>query len=337
MIAARPVGMKDVARRAGVSVGTVSNVLNRPQIVSEARRERVEAAIHDLGYVRNDAARQLKLGTSRTVAVVVMDSANPFYTHLIAGMEAAALDSGLAVIAGSSSNREDRERLYLSLFEEQRVRGILLASTGRADDVVEGIRSRGTPVVLVERGEDAGRTPSVGVDDAAGGAIAVEHLISLGRSRIAVVASRPDLRQVAARVDGARRAARAAGAQLEVIDAEDLTVLAGREAGERIVERDPGDRPDALFCVNDLLAVGALQAFVMGHRIAVPQDIALVGYDDIAFARSTVVPLTSVAQPADLMGRTALALLEEEVAGGMAIPRHVNFRPKLVARESSIV
>lgn len=332
---ARLVSMKDVARHAAVSVGTVSNVLNRPDIVSADRRERVEAAIRELGYVRNDAARQLKLGHSRTVGAIVLDSGNPFYAQLVSGIEAAAEGSALAVIAGSSGNRERRERLYLSLFEEQRVRGILLASTGGTEDLVDEIRRRGTPVVLAESSRDATGGSSVSVDHVAGGALAVRHLAGLGRRRIGVVAARQDLRQVADRLHGARRAAEEAGIELEVLEAEDLTVLAGRTAGEAIVARDRAERPDAVFCVNDLLAVGVLQAFAFRHQVAVPEEIALVGYDDIAFARSTVVPLTSVAQPADLMGRTALALLEEEIATPGAAPRHVSFTPELVQREST--
>lgn len=326
--------MKDVARTAGVSVGTVSNVLNRPDVVSPDRRERVEDAIAELGYVRNDAARQLKLGQSRTVGTIVLDSANPFYGQLVGGVEAAAEDSQLMVIAGSTGNRERRERLYLSLFEEQRVRGILLASTGGTAELVEAIRGRGTPVVLVESAPDA-RGSSVSVDDIAGGELAVQHLASLGRRRIGVVAARHDLHQVADRLRGARRAAEAAGIELEVLEAEDLTVLAGRTIGEAVVARSAAERPDAVFCVNDLLAVGVLQAFAFRHQVAVPEEIALVGYDDIDFARSTVVPLTSVAQPADLMGRTALALLEEEIASPDAAPRRVSFTPKLVEREST--
>ena len=151
-----------------------------------------------------------------------------------------------------------------------------------------------------------------------------------------LVAARHDLRQVRARLDGARAAAEAAGASLEVIEAEGLTVLAGRAAGESVVARPRAERPDALFCVNDLLAVGALQAFAFRHQVAVPEEIALVGYDDIAFARSTVVPLTSVSQPAELMGRTALALLEEEILDPDAPRRHVAFRPSLVERESTL-
>ena len=327
--------IKDVARAAGVSIGTVSNVLNRPDIVSPERRDRVLEAIRELGYVRNDAARQLKMGRSSTVGAIVLDMGNPFYAQLVAGIEAAAESSSLAVISGSSGNREQRERLYLSLFEEQRVRGILLASTGGASELIEAIRGRGTPVVLVERERDAAGGSSVSVDDFAGGEIAVRHLTSLGRSRIGVVASRQDLRQVAERIRGARAAAAAAGAELEVIDADALTVLAGRTAGESVVARSRAERPDALFCVNDLLAVGVLQAFAFRHQIAVPEEIALVGYDDIAFARSTVVPLTSVSQPADLMGRTALALLEEQIADPGAPARHVSFTPTLVEREST--
>ena len=334
MAGMRVVGMKDVARHAGVSVGTVSNVLNRPDIVSPDRRERVEAAIAELGYVRNDAARQLKLGRSSTVGAIVLDSGNPFYAQLVGGIEAAAEDSQLMVIAGSTGNREQRERLYLSLFEEQRVRGILLASTGSSAQIVEAIRGRGTPVVLVES-DPQERGSSVSVDDIAGGEIAVQHLASLGRRRIGVVAARQDLRQVADRLRGARRAAEAAGIGIEVLEAEDLTVLAGRTVGEEVVGRSAAERPDAVFCVNDLLAVGVLQAFAFRHQVAVPEEIALVGYDDIAFARSTVVPLTSVSQPADLMGRTALALLEEQIADASAPPRHVSFTPTLVEREST--
>lgn len=336
MAGGRPVGMKDVAQAAGVSVGTVSNVLNRPEVVSTDRRERVEAAIASLGYVRNDAARQLKLGRSRTVGAIVLDSGNPFYTQLVGGIEAAAEASELAVIAGSSGNRASREKLYLSLFEEQRVRGILLASAGGSEEQIERIRQRGTPVVLVEREREAAGGSSVSVDDVAGGEIAVRHLTGIGRRRIAVIAARPELRQVADRLWGARTAAAEAGAELEVLEAEDLTVLAGRTIGEHLVSRSAAERPDAVFCVNDLLAVGALQSFAFRHQVAVPEQIALVGYDDIAFARSTVVPLTSVAQPADLMGRTALALLEEEIAEQASPRRHVSFRPTLVERASTL-
>jgi LacI family transcriptional regulator len=320
---ARTVGMKEVAQAAGVSVGTVSNVLNKPDIVSPDRRSRVEAAIAELGYVRNDAARMLKLGRSRTVGAIVLDVANPFYTDLLGGMEAAAEDAGLAVIMGSSGNRASRERVHLSQFEEQRVRGVLLTSVGTDDDQVASVIERGTPVVLVESESRIPGASTVSVDDN-------------GRERIAMVFARQDLHQVRDRIDGAQKAASELGVDLELIEADDLAVLAGRRVGEDLVRRSASDRPDAVFCVNDLLAVGAMQAFVFEARIAVPEDIALIGYDDIAFARSTVVPLTSIAQPADLMGRTALELLETRISSGPeAEDQHVRFTPRLVVRESS--
>jgi LacI family transcriptional regulator len=328
--------MKEVAQAAGVSVGTVSNVLNKPDIVSPDRRSRVEAAIAELGYVRNDAARMLKLGRSRTVGAIVLDVANPFYTDLLGGMEAAAEDAGLAVIMGSSGNRASRERVHLSQFEEQRVRGVLLTSVGTDDDQVASVIERGTPVVLVESESRIPGASTVSVDDTAGGALAVRHLVENGRERIAMVFARQDLHQVRDRIDGAQKAASELGVDLELIEADDLAVLAGRRVGEDLVRRSASDRPDAVFCVNDLLAVGAMQAFVFEARIAVPEDIALIGYDDIAFARSTVVPLTSIAQPADLMGRTALELLETRISSGPeAEDQHVRFTPRLVVRESS--
>jgi LacI family transcriptional regulator len=216
------------------------------------------------------------------------------------------------------------------------VRGVLLTSVGTDDDQVASVIERGTPVVLVESESRIPGASTVSVDDTAGGALAVRHLVENGRERIAMVFARQDLHQVRDRIDGAQKAASELGVDLELIEADDLAVLAGRRVGEDLVRRSASDRPDAVFCVNDLLAVGAMQAFVFEARIAVPEDIALIGYDDIAFARSTVVPLTSIAQPADLMGRTALELLETRISSGPeAEDQHVRFTPRLVVRESS--
>lgn len=331
----RQVGIKDVARQAGVSVGTVSNVLNRPDLVSEIKREKVERAITQLGYVRNGAARQLKVGRSRTAAALVLDMGNPFYSQLVHGMETEADQRGLAVITGSSRGLPDREKTYLAMFEEQRARGILLASAGQTDEAVRGVRERGTPVVRVE--DDTDETGAwVAVDHRHGGRIAVEHLVALGRRRIAVVMAHPDLRQVQERLDGAAEAVAGSSAQIEILDAGDLDVIAGRAMGEQIARRGRAERPDAVFCVNDLLAVGVMQALVFGGDIAVPEDIALIGYDDIAFSRATVVPLSTIAQPSEQMGRAAVELLEEEItAGGSVEPRGIRFAPRLVVRGSS--
>src|SRR5690606_13850249 len=296
------VSIRDVANRAGVSVGTVSNVLNRPSAVADATVERVRQAIDDLGYVRNDAARQLRAGRSTTIGLVVLDAGNPFFADVARGAEDAAAERGLSVLLGNSDEQPSREEAYLALFEEQRVRGVLLSPSSETLAAAQRLRDHGIPVVLVDRTAPGSDFSSVAVDDVRGGYIAASHLLDRGRRRIAFVGGQPTLRQVVDRHAGAERAvAEVAGATLETLPTDQLTVLAGRGAGVALVARAPEDRPDAIFAANDLVAVGIMQALVMTGSVRVPEDIALVGYDDIAFAQSTVVPLTSIRQPAHLI------------------------------------
>ena len=329
------VKIKDVAAHAGVSVGTVSNVLNGRDTVSPGVVERVRAAIDALGYVRNDAARQLRAGRSRAIALVVLDVGNPFFAAVARGAEARAADDGYVVLLGSSGADADQERLYVDQFREQRVAGVLLTPADAGGDVVEHLAAAGIPVVLVDEQTAGDDVCTVSVDDVEGGHLAVAHLLERGRRRIAFVAGPLSTRQVADRLAGARRAvADVEGASLEVIEADAMTVLAGRAAGEELRER--ADRPDAVFAANDLLAVGVLQALTMLGGIRVPDDIALVGYDDIDFAAATVVPLTSVRQPAEALGSTAVDLLLRQLDGGVdPAERQVRFQPELVVRASS--
>lgn len=329
------VGVKDVAAAAGVSVGTVSNVLNRPDRVSARTVERVHKAIDELGFVRNDAARQLRAGRSRSIGLVVPDIGNPFFAEVARGAEDRAADAGMTVLLGNSDENVQRQNAHLALFQEQRVNGVLL--TPASDDLssVERFAAGGMPVVLVDRDVDADAFASVSVDDVEGGRHAVQHLLDGGRRRIAFVCGPRSVQQVADRLRGAEDAvAGTPGATLEVIEQSSLTVLQGRAAGELLVARESEDRPDAVFAANDLLAVGLLQAFSFGSGIRVPEDIAMVGYDDIDFASATVVPLSSVRQPARLLGWTGVDLLLKELDGADH-ERRVRFQPELVARESS--
>lgn len=330
------VSIRDVANRAGVSVGTVSNVLNRPDGVGQVATDRVRAAIAELGYVRNDAARRLRAGRSATVGLVVLDAGNPFFADIARGAEDAAGRRGISVLLGNSDERRDREDAYLALFEEQRVRGVLLSPSSESLEAALRLRDRGIPVVLVDRAAPSGELSSVAVDDVRGGHLAVRHLLDEGRRRIAFVGGQPGLRQVGDRLTGAERAvAEVAGATLETIPTDQLTVLAGREAGSGIAARPASGRPDAVFAANDLVAVGVMQALVMLGSVRVPEDIALVGYDDIAFAQSTVVPLTSVRQPAQAIGSTALELLDAHADDPAREAKAIEFEPELVVRASS--
>lgn len=330
--------IQDVAKLAGVSLGTVSNVLNYPGRVRPETVEKVTRAIDQLGFVRNDAARQLKAGRSNAIGLVVLDASNPFFAELAKGAENAAVHSGFQVLIGNSSHEVARESAYLKMFQSQRLDGVLLSPVDDATEAVRQLRSLGTQTVLVDRRADPSLCCSVSVDDFAGGRSAVLHLLGLGRKRIGFVGGSLDIQQINDRFAGAKSAIDTVpGATLHQYEAKNQDVLSGREIGLRIIEENAATRVDAIFAANDLLAVGLLQAFALKNRLAVPEEIAIVGYDDIDFAQATVVPLTSVRQPADLLGSTAFEMLLEEIENpGDHHHRQVTFQPELVVRASTV-
>ena len=332
-----PVSTRDVAQRAGVSVGTVSNVLNRPGEVSAESADRVTRAIEELGYVRNDAARKLRAGVSTTVGFVVLDGQNPFYSDVVRGAEDEATSHGIAILYGNTDEDPRRERLYLDLFEEQQVRGLLIAPYGDVTSRLERLHERGIATVLLDRFSGDGRFWSVSVRSVAGGRLAVGHLIGGGRRRIAFVGGPFDIRQVNDRLAGARVAAENAGEHIdiEVVATAAMTVEQGVAAGTRIISRPRREWPDALFAANDLLALGLLQSLVVEGRMLVPDDIAIMGFDDIAFAAAPAVPLSSIRQPSRMIGRTALRIVLEEAADPTSVPRQTVFPPELVVRRST--
>jgi LacI family transcriptional regulator len=321
------VGVKDVARAAGVSVGTVSNVLNRPEIVRAETRYRVQAEMARLGFVRNESARQLRQGRSRTLAYVFLDATNPFFTDVARGAEKAAEEAGLALFLCNSNGDPEREDRYLDMLHQQRVLGVLVTALDHTNPRLGALRAQGTPVVLVDHpAEITGPWCSVGVDDRLGGELAVSHLVELGHERIAFAGGPMTLPQVADRLAGARRAL--GTAELVVLETGGCTLAAGRHAARRLAGAT------ALFCANDLVALGALQQLTL-DGVAVPRDVAIVGYDDIEFATAAAIPLTSVRQPRDRLGRTATELLIAEATEGEHEHRAVSFVPELVIRAST--
>ncbi len=336
-LVARVAGIKDVARQAGVSVGTVSNVINRPEAVLPETRARVLAAIEELGYVRSESARQLRAGRSRIMALLVLDMGNPFFVDVARGAERAARQAGLGVMVCNSGQSPAEEAEYLGLFAEQRVCGVLVTPADATGRNLESFARHRIPYVLVDRVASGTGTCAVSVDDVRGGALAVGHLISAGHRSVAYVSGPGDLHQIRDRRQGALSALAEAGLPPEAlveIPSDRLDVAAGRDAGARLLGLVP--RPTAVFCANDLLALGVLQA-LYAAGVRVPQDIAIVGYDDIEFAAAAAVPLTSVRQPAVVMGRMAAELLLEEAddEGGTHEHRSVVLQPELVVRASS--
>jgi LacI family transcriptional regulator len=329
----------DVAAAAGVSVGTVSNVLNRPHLVSAETLERVTTVIAELGFVRNESARQLRAGFSRAIGLVVIDAANPFFADVARGVEDAVEKVGGVVLLGNSAGEQTRERRYLELFEEQRVKGVLIAPVSEADPQLGALTRLGIPVVFLDRhGEDSAHS-SVSVDDVTGGRIAAAHLVERGHLQVAFVGGPSRLRQVRERRQGAEVVMEATErASLLAISTRGLTVAAGREAADDLVMMSSDLRPTAVFAANDLIAIGLLQG-LSAQRIRVPEDIAIVGYDDIEFAATAAIPLSSVRQPRAELGRRGAELLFEELdaleSGSPVEHQHVRFQPELVVRLSS--
>jgi LacI family transcriptional regulator len=333
----RRASVKDVAAAAAVSLGTVSNVLNRPDRVSTATRERVERAMAELGFVRNESARSLRAGQSSTLAYVMLDGRNPFFTDVAHGIETAVEASGLSLFLCNSDGRVSRETAYLEHLQEQRVLGILITPVDPASAAIDVAVAKGTPLVIIDRARKSEDLCAVDVDDVLGGRLAAEHLIDMGHRRVAFVGGPLLIGQVMERYEGARQAWEDAGLppeDLTLLECAALTVDAGRSAGDQLAGIPTRRRPTAAFCANDLVALGLLQQCIRrGWRV--PEDLAIVGYDDIEFAAAAAVPLTSVRQPREELGRRAAELVLDESTNPHHRHQQVTFTPTLVARAST--
>jgi LacI family transcriptional regulator len=328
------VGIKDVARRAGVSPGTVSNVLNRPERVAAETRSRVERAIRELGFVRNGSASTLRAGQSRAIGLVVLDVGNPFFVEVARGVEDVVSDRDHAVILCNSGESPDKEARNLRVLAEQRVRGVLITPAGDDTSGLRRLHERGVAVVFVDH-PASGEVCSVAVDDVAGGELAVGHLIANGARRLAFVSGPAAIRQCSDRRRGALRALETAGLPPDALTdvmVPEMNAHGGRIAAETLLDEG---LTDAVFCANDLLGLGVLRTLLQAG-VRVPGDVALIGYDDIEFSSAAAVPLSSIRQPTYQLGKIATELLLEECddPSGHA-HQQIMFQPELVVRESS--
>ncbi|AEE47107.1 LacI family DNA-binding transcriptional regulator [Cellulomonas fimi] len=336
--ARRRPSVADVARAAGVSVGSVSNVLNRPDTVLPETRERVEEAIRSLSFVRNGPARQLRRGTITTVGAIVLDIRNPFFTDVARGIEdRLALDDHTLMLASSDDDPE-RESKYLRMFEEHGVLGLLVVPTSSAHEHLVEIQERGVPVVLLDAPSSTTDMPSVSVDDVAGGTLAMAHLLSLGHHSVVFLNGPHTIRQCQARRTGVDRAVEAAGlAPDRVVDEVTLTTMdasGGDAALAAWIARHGGRAPDAVFCVNDLVAIGVQRRLRRHGGSELLARTAIVGYDDIDVAAELAQPLTSVRQPTHEMGYAAANVLLHGAERSDA--EHIVFQPELVVRASTV-
>jgi DNA-binding LacI/PurR family transcriptional regulator len=340
-LARRRVTSYDVARAAGVSQTTVSFVLNQ---VAEANirdetRQRVMAAAEELGYVPDAAAQALVRGRTQIIGVVVTTVIDPFIGALVQTIESAAHDQGYVVILATSNDIPEREVAAARMLQSRRVDGVIIASS-RASALYKGqMEQLGVPVVVINSLTEPSDqlVVSVGVDNRHGGNTATAHLIHKGHRRVAYVASPPDRSDNKERMAGYRQAL----AEADIAYSPSL-VLQGTgdtDGGQRALPAllSLDEPPSAVFCYNDLTAIGLIDA-ARRAGLALPQDLAIVGFDDIAFAQFCHPPLTTIAQPIAELGRQAielvLALLSED-AQGAASGGNVTIPGRLVVRASS--
>ncbi|MBB4934898.1 LacI family transcriptional regulator [Lipingzhangella halophila] len=337
--AGRPVGINEVAARAGVSPATVSNVLNRPERVAGDTRRRVEEAIAELDYVRNSSGSNLRSGRSDSIGLVVHDVTNPFFTEVARGVQDAAAGEGRAVVLLNSDEQASWQSRSLRLLAEQRAAGAVVMPVDDDMSDLLWLRGRGTPWVVLDRGDvGADLGCSVTVDNHAGGLAAGRHLIGLGHERVTFVSGPLGIEQCARRLDGLRAACEESGLAPErairVVETPQLNPRSGEQAVEEVLAGGPRRRPQAAFCANDQLALGLLKS--LGARgLRVPDDLSVVGYDDVDVAGLVHPGLTTVAQPKYELGRAAMRLLHSELSDADHVHQRLRFEPELVVRGST--
>ena len=334
---AGPATLEEVARVAKVSRATVSRVVNGDRRVAELTRSTVEAAVRDLGYLPERAARSLLTKVAREVVVVISEPTaqlfgDPFFPRILRGISDALSAEEMQLVLLMPQMRADELRVERYLAAGH-VDGVLLVSLHGPDPLPEDLRARGIPVVV------GGRPPSTGityvdVDNQRGAAAAVQHLLADGRRQVATIAGPQDMPAGADRLAGYHEALGSAGLAIneQLVEIADFSLEGGRSAMERLLARAP--RLDSVFIASDLMAMGALSALQAAGR-SVPSDVAVIGFDDSPLAAQAQPPLSSVRQPIEEMGREMAHLLIRMVTSRERVARQVILATELVVRASS--
>jgi DNA-binding LacI/PurR family transcriptional regulator len=328
--------LQEVAKRAKVSIATVSRVLNKSDKVVPETRATVEQALRDLGYRPSRVARRLRMnsGHAHLVGLIIPDIQNPFYAEIARGVEDAAYASEYALILCNSDESLDKERFYLDVMRAESVDGIVLPPFDDTDVAVAEMVETGIPVVCVDRSHAKVKTDLVEVDNYQGALEAVRHLIEKGHKGIALIEGRTQVSTSRERRRGYLDALAAHGitARKELMRAGDFKQESGRVLTNELLDlRKP---PTALFVCNNLMTVGALGALHQ-RGLRVPSDMALVGFDDLPWAEALDPPPTVVRQPAYEVGRQAMELLLKRIMEPDRPPVTVRLRPELVIRRST--
>ncbi|MGO4537763.1 LacI family DNA-binding transcriptional regulator [Paenibacillus sp. 2TAB19] len=324
----------DVAKEAGVSIATISNAINGKGKVSKKKQEEIFKVMERLNYKPSIIASALMGKKTYTIGLLIPDVSNPFFSDIARSVEDLAHSEGYSVIVCSTDNRDERVEKYIRLLEQKNVDGILIGTGAENSEILEHLSEKSFPIVMIAREAAAMTAHSVVTDDFKGGALAAEHLTSLGHSRMAVLAENFKVTSSLERVRGFRFGLFEAG--LSVSD-DDIVICEssmkdGKRAAAALLSGE--ERPTALFCCNDLLAIGALQA-AKDAGIRVPEQLSIVGFDDTILSTVTNPTLTTIAQPVEQMVKLAFGLLIGGTEDESSIKQRIVMQPELIIREST--
>ncbi|MCX7030333.1 MAG: LacI family DNA-binding transcriptional regulator [Spirochaetes bacterium] len=333
-MSAKDATIKDIASRAGVSYATVSRALNGKYGVKPSTRERVLGVARRLGYRPNVIARGLVTRRTMTIGLIVPDIKNPFFPEVAGGVEDAAREAGYGVLLCNSNWQKVSERQYVALLAGRRVEGIIMAPISSTEEPLDDRVPTSFPVVYVSNTPRTTARSYVVIDNARGGLLATKHLLDAGRTPVAFIGSRESSGDE--RFEGYRRALEDHGVAYDerFVRLGDMKQASGYRLFGQMIE--DGDRPRAVFAENDLMALGCMQA-ARERGFRVPEDIAIIGFDDIPFASFPEVQLTTIRQPTYDMGRMAVDILLACVARspGWREARQVVLKPQLVVRRTA--
>ncbi|MDJ0752224.1 MAG: LacI family DNA-binding transcriptional regulator [Ardenticatenaceae bacterium] len=330
-----PPTIKDVALKAGVSTATVSRVISGREKVSPALIDQVNQAIEELQYRPSRVARNLRVRKANTVGLLVSDIQNPFFTSIMRGIQDTLLAKGYVLLAANSDEDEDQERIHIETLLAEEVAGIILAPASTSARNYADLIEQGVGLVIIDRIPDRLKVDSVLVDNTAGARSAVEHLISLGHRRIGIIAGREHISTATLRLEGYRFALQDAGLPFdpELVSIGDFRQEGGYQAMNALLNL--AEPPTAVFSSNNVMTLGALQA-IHEKCLKIPDEIALVSFDDMPWAASLQPPLSAVAQPTYEIGTTAARLLLERVNEPERSTRRVILESELIVRGSTV-
>lgn len=326
--------IKDVADHAGVSIATVSRLFSKPSAVSEPTRQRVQKSVEALGYEPDSLAKSLRTARVSKILVSVPDISNPFFANVIRGAEDAAAQAGYSIVLGDTRYEEEREEQYAAMLKRREVDGLIFLGHRLPSNLSAMLKKDpNTPIVNGCEYDPEHSVTSVHIDNRRAAMEAMEYLYMLGHRDLGVITG-PLVSPISRdRLDGVRAAAEAAGAakQLRVVVGDFTIITAERETRTLLTS---GKRPTALFCFSDEMAMGALSA-IRACDLECPQDISLIGFDDIRFARFTQPALTTVSQPMEAIGRETVRLLLDMLSGESTSRTSITLPHQLVIRNST--